>query len=132
MVALRKARSWVPIHRGRIYCSPACGLGCTRAEYEKAFKDCADLCKLLGPGWEPEVWENLGWHYACNKGVLRLHPIIDRRNGNRLVSYMAYFNGSTQLVEQHEEAKSAVSAVVQAVKRHIGVMCRQLAEIEGP
>ncbi len=62
--------SWKPVRHGDTYCSPACGGGCTYAEFEKATKKAAALAKRLGPNWKPKVWENLGWHYS----------IVDKEN----------------------------------------------------
>lgn len=56
---------WTPIRRGNVYCSPACGSLCTYADYERAVKHADDLCKLLGEGWKPIVWENMRWHYKA-------------------------------------------------------------------
>lgn len=55
--------SWTPVRRGNIYCSPACGSGCTYAGYLDARKRAERMAKQL-PGFKPRVWENLGWHYA--------------------------------------------------------------------
>jgi hypothetical protein len=30
-----------------------------------ATKKAKALCKKLGPGWTPHVWENMGWHYTA-------------------------------------------------------------------
>lgn len=77
--------SWIPKRRGKIYCSPACGGGCTYAEYLSAKTKAAKLVKRLGRGWKPRVWENLGWHYQAVKGdVLSVSEL--RRD-----CYHAYF-----------------------------------------
>lgn len=57
--------SWKPKASGKVYCAPACGRGCTRAEYNAATRRVHALCKRLGRGWKPHVWENLGWHYSA-------------------------------------------------------------------
>ena len=57
--------SWVPIRYGSQYCSPACGGGCTWAAYQQAQKRAQKLAKRLGPTWQGNVWENLGWHYGA-------------------------------------------------------------------
>lgn len=67
------ADRWKPQHHGLIYCSPACGGGCTRAAFNKATEQAASLAKKLGKGWRPEVWENLGWHWAVVKGDERVY-----------------------------------------------------------
>jgi len=65
------ALSWTPTGGGYIFCSPACGRGCTKAEHAAAKMAGAALCKRLGPSWTPRVWENLGWYYeavsACGR-----------------------------------------------------------------
>lgn len=35
---------------------------------KEATEAAAKLAEELGPGWKPEVWENLGWHH---KAVIR-------------------------------------------------------------
>lgn len=60
---------WKPVRKGATYCAPACGCGCTWAEFQKATKSARALCRQLGAGWEPDVWENGGWHYMVAKGA---------------------------------------------------------------
>lgn len=63
------ARSY-PLDGVRRYCAPACGYHCTKAAYQQAVKDSRALAKACGPGWIPEVHENLGWHFhATHKGT---------------------------------------------------------------
>ena len=57
----RKPLSWKPRLQGEIYCSPACGGGCTKVAHDAAKKQASELAKQLGKGWKPHVWENLGW-----------------------------------------------------------------------
>lgn len=59
---------WAPVLNGDIFCSPRCGGGCTKAEYDAAVTAADALAAKLGPGWEPDIWENLGWHYAVRRG----------------------------------------------------------------
>jgi hypothetical protein len=58
-------RDWTPREQGDIYCAPACGRGCTKAEHQRAVDGANKLCALLGTGWIPRVWENLGWYYTA-------------------------------------------------------------------
>lgn len=37
----------------------------------------AALVNELGDGWEPKVWENLGWHYAATNGTIKIHSARD-------------------------------------------------------
>lgn len=83
-----KPLSWKPVRKGLIYCAPACGSGCTRAEFDKATLSSAALAKRMGPRWKPEVWENLGWHWAVRSpcGRMKVHPVEWRGS----VTYTAY------------------------------------------
>lgn len=64
--------SWKPRRSGAIYCAPACGGGCTKAAYDKAWRKARALARALGRGWKPVVSENLGWHYRACKGTLKV------------------------------------------------------------
>lgn len=86
--------SWTPVRRGPVYCSPACGGGCTRAAYDAAREAAADLARDLGPGWAPHVWENLGWHYAAQRGSVS----VRRANGR---SYYAFDEALAGALPQH-------------------------------
>ena len=56
--------AWKPKRRGPLYCSPACGGGCTWSAFEEANRKAKAMAAKLGAKWKPRVWENLGWHYA--------------------------------------------------------------------
>jgi hypothetical protein len=72
--------SWKPIRRGSAYCSPACGRGCTVAEFNRATREAEKLAKRLSkvatdlpPGkWDVNVHENLGWFYSVSRGVVNV------------------------------------------------------------
>lgn len=70
--------SWKPRRRGDIYCAPACGCGCKRADYELAVSNSKMLAACMG-SYKPRVWENGGWHYSvksvCEK--LEIHTYKD-------------------------------------------------------
>ncbi len=65
---------WIPLKEGDIFCSPACGLGCTRVNYEDAIVAGYELACRLGDGWSPRVWENGRWNYQACKGTLTISP----------------------------------------------------------
>ncbi len=67
-----KKLSWEPINEGETYCAPACGLGCTVKEYDITTANAEMLAQTLGPGWVPQVWENLGWHCSAESPCDRL------------------------------------------------------------
>lgn len=60
-----KQLSWKAVRRGATYCSPGCGAKCTWEKYQHAKRMARALAKRLGPGWKPEVWENMGWHWKA-------------------------------------------------------------------
>jgi len=64
-----------PQHRGKKYCAPFCGRGCTWDEFQTAKRDAKKLATSLGKGWKPNVWENLGWHYSAISpcGRIKVH-----------------------------------------------------------
>lgn len=39
----------------------------------KAEKEAKWLQGRLGNGWEIRVWENIGWHYSCEKYNISVH-----------------------------------------------------------
>lgn len=42
--------------------------------YQAAVRKAKTLAKRCGPGWEPWVWENLGWHFCAVRNQSRLYP----------------------------------------------------------
>lgn len=73
-----KVLSWDPVRDGDRFCAPACGRGCTYAEWRAATAAADKLCADLGAGWTPRVWDNLGWHYsatsACGRWKVTAYP----------------------------------------------------------
>lgn len=59
---------WTPILDGEVYCAPACGCKCKLVDFKRATASAAALVADLGDGWQPRVWENLGWHFSASKG----------------------------------------------------------------
>ena len=57
--------SWKPKRVGPMYCSSGCGGGCQWKDWVRANTQAKQLAKVLGAGWSPEVWENLGWYFAA-------------------------------------------------------------------
>ena len=67
---------WKPVRNGIYYCSPRCGFQCTRLAFEKATEEAQTLAARMGDGWEPNVWENWGWHYEVIKGIAKIAPNV--------------------------------------------------------
>lgn len=88
----KKPLSWKPVRKGLQYCSPACGHGCKLHEFKRATREADRLAKSMGAGWQPEVWENLGWHYSTNSkcGRLAVHANRDLGKGNQYSAYLRH------------------------------------------
>lgn len=113
-----KKLSWDPVHRGDIYCSPACGGKCTWAAYQDAHAKAKALALLLGKGWGPRVWENLGWHWAAQTvdGLMKVHPSMCR---DKTVSYTAFFgegSGGQWAVHNDDPEEAVADALALAQK----------------
>lgn len=71
-----KTHRWKPVAGRDTLCAPGCGRGCTKKEHDRAVREGARLALSLGSGWSPEIWENLGWHWAAISpcGRIKVHP----------------------------------------------------------
>ena len=99
---------------GGIYCSPRCGGRCTRREFDRATAEAAALAKRMGEGWEPRVWENLGWHYEVHKGAAVIHVTIDRNaKGSPVVGYWADIQTAKQFIADAKEPEDALGFAIQ-------------------
>ncbi len=86
--AMGNSDRWEPIAKpGGIYCSPACGFNCTKADYDQAVADGVALAERMGAGWRASIWENLGWHYNVHKGCAKIRP---RRDHDGSTVYAAW------------------------------------------
>lgn len=105
--------STAPVARGDRYCSPACGRGCTKAEYDAAVAGGAALARQLGVGWRPQVWEHLGWHHRAISpdGRLKVHPsaVAD--------TYVAYLGSKGQSGGRWSEHGKTPQGAVDEVRR---------------
>jgi hypothetical protein len=56
---------WSPVRKGKTFCSPGCGHGCTHAQYLAAVK-AAEAClkRMTTKGWKVRVHDNLGWFWC--------------------------------------------------------------------
>lgn len=87
-------RDWRARRKGPVYCSPACGGGCTHSAYLLALKHGKALAKKAGKGWTYRVWENLGWHYAAKRGIMDLH---EWRHHGKVTGYWLAIQTNPQL-----------------------------------
>jgi hypothetical protein len=124
-------RDWTPQLRGKIYCSPACGGTkgfCTRAAYDRAVKDSADLAQRLGDDWEPVVWENLGWHWRVGKGCAPKDSHADHllEITHHDGTFTAWFQGSRQFICDGPTPEDALGFLMQDVRTFVRRIEHQL------
>lgn len=121
-----KKLSWKAVRRGEVYCAPACGGGCTRGAFELATKRAAALVQRMGKGWKPDVWENLGWHYAVISPCGRIKLHVSHYPLPPLVTYTAFLgekdSGGGTWVAHSEIPKAAVQAVIAKAKASLARM----------
>lgn len=136
MIAKQQLPDWTPVENGHIYCSPACGMGCTKAAYEEAHQWAASAQKTLaltGMGhWEIDVWENLGWHWRLKNGPWFLHPMIDH---GKIVKWSCYDYGDTGLSQVWVDNPSAAGAIVgvrNELRRIVKAAEEMLEVLKGP
>ncbi len=118
-----KKLSWKPVRKGRVFCAPACGSGCTREAYLKAKAAARKLCATLGPGWKPSVSENMGWHYSAILGVMTVVLLTGDD------TYTAYFNGPTQFLGHAKSPRKAVEMAYFAAERAVKAQAAANLEI---
>lgn len=106
--------AWTPRRRGDVYCSPACGGNCTFKAFNSATFKASLLCEKLGAGWEPDVWENLGWHHAV------ISPCRRIRLSGGYGQYIAFLTekgeSGGRYVADGRTPKSAIRACVAEAK----------------
>ena len=107
---MAQSKAWTPVLDGGIFCSPACGGACTLAAHDIAQSRAKALAGRLGKGWEPKVWENLGWHFRAvdPSGTLKVHPSSGRQ---RWTAYLGGSDAGGRWVESGTTPEAAIRAV---------------------
>lgn len=121
-------RGWTPRRRGAIYCSPRCGADCTHEAYMTATRKAKALCKRLGKGWEPYVWENMGWFYSAHKGVTEVYANYHKAYPGGVL-YRAYFNSAKQFFATARTPEKALRLAVGEVRAAVRKLNHDLREI---
>lgn len=112
-----KTLSWKPVRKGRLYCAPACGRGCTKQEHNRAIYQARKLRDRMGKRWRINIWENMGWHYRVISpcGRIYLHP-----------GYIAFLGepnaGGGRYTFQHSHPERAVLGVIETAKRDLATI----------
>lgn len=113
----RKQRDpWKPQRRGKAYCSPACGFGCTWEAYQLAVKQSAALARRLGKGWRARIWENGNWYWSVNDSteVIAIHAYGKKK----YTAYVNHRNGTSgNFVVEGTTPHKAVVAVIRRLHK---------------
>lgn len=115
--------SWLAVRKGPIYCAPACGRGCTWAEFQQATRKAKALAADLGEGWEPEVHENLGWHFMAAHHSKKLTVYGSRGNWRALAC--------SRWVGLGKVPAEAVAMAVQKAKEELDSIRELVESVEG-
>lgn len=129
LTGARPPEPWGPIRSGDTYCSPACGHGCTWAAHEAAQASARKLVDALGDGFEPRVWENMGWHWGADarSGVGDVSPSI---GANRtVVGYSARINGGSRWRGEGRTPRAAWEKAVEVCRATRDANARTLAAV---
>lgn len=128
-----KPLSWKPVRRGSRYCSPACGSGCTVQAYEYAVTSASALARHLGPGWTPQVWENMGWYWGARSpsGRVQVYPPHPRA-GSQYRAFLGLTKGpGGRWFAQGRTPRSAVRNVVAIAQKEARIIEDIVREVEG-
>lgn len=112
---------WKPVRDGDKYCSPACGMGCTYAEYLATVNNANFAAEMAGKGWKTDIWENLGWHYQIIDKTGHLKVTVDTSGISYL--YHAYLGDKDSAggywVASNRSFTKAIEEVYQQAKDQI-------------
>lgn len=123
-------KDYEPIRRGTIYCAPFCGAKCTWAAFQDATKKAKILARTLGPGWKPQVNENMCWYWGATKGVMKVYASNNHGGSKGSVGkYTCYCDTSTQFLGQGRTPKLAVSRAIAAFDAHLLSLSKQRKEL---
>jgi hypothetical protein len=105
--------SWEPVRRGEVYCSPACGCGCTWEAYQEILQKAENLAKRMGKGWTPRVWENMGWYgkVVSPDGFLKLHIRSAVVGRDSYTAFLGEDESGGRWAESHTVPEQAVKLV---------------------
>ena len=119
---------WTPVLNGKTFCSPACGFKCTKAAFDAATDGARSLVNQLGSGWEPRVWENLGWHFEATR---RGATVAVNDDGKYKAAIRFHMEPRTELCvsETRDTAREAVEAVVENLNGRVAILRRALLSL---
>lgn len=113
---------------GDAYCSPACGMGCKRAEFDRASELALGIAKRLGGGWKPHVWENTGWHFEVKKGIATITVDDEGFYVGALVFVMSETN-RVWIEKKGDDPRAVVEALSAELEERIAGLKRAILSI---
>lgn len=125
---LESGSRWAPVLDGDIFCSPACGFRCKKADYDRALTSANALAATLGPGWAPEVWENGGWHWEARKG----NATVCQEDDGRFSADIRFSLDDvheTLVREVRATPREAIEAVINVLDRKATILKRALVSL---
>ncbi|MDD2892552.1 MAG: hypothetical protein PHF20_01365 [Halothiobacillaceae bacterium] len=114
-----EGNEWVPVRDGNVFCAPACGAGCKYSDYQHAVNAAQAMINMLGHGWKPDIWENMGWHYRVFKGKVEVS--FDEHIGfTASIRIDCIFDAHSGVISECDiDARQAVEKVVARLDRII-------------
>lgn len=116
--------SWTPVLRGSVFCSPACGHSCTRADFDQATSSAAALVAELGEGWAPRVWENGGWYFSAVKGSATVDYSQSEGQFSASIDAGLFGNRQEMFTADGSSPRSAVEAALAKIEQKIAALTR--------
>ncbi len=121
-------KGWKPKKNGTIYCSPLCGGGCTHVAFENATRQAKVFARIMGKGFKPRVWENLGWHWEIKSKCERLS--ISSSNGESFLAMLNTTpNSGGRWIAYATTPKLAAKRVLKLAKQELNEINETLTEI---
>lgn len=120
--------AWTPRLDGEVFCSPACGSKCKKAEFDRATESASALAGKLGDGWKSRVWENLGWHFEVRKGAATVSA--DRKGYYKASIRFSFTDDHENLISTSRcDPREAVEALVEQMSRRVAALNRALVSV---
>lgn len=119
---------WTPKLRGKIFCSPACGCECKKADFDLSTAGALALVKQLGSGWQPHVWENCGWHFNAKKRGATV-SVDDSGLYEATIRFQMDERFELCVAETRGSPREAVEAVIEGINARIATLKRALLSL---
>lgn len=123
-----EADGWTPVLNGDLFCSPLCGCGCTKEEYDLVCEKATVLAARMGYRWEVEVWENMGWNYCVKNGPAIITSVDDGQYEAEL-RFPPLEHAELQIFETDADPRRAFQAALDRLDKLIVQLTRTRSAI---